>query len=56
MLLPSSAPTGKFAFVIICPIFFSSESHFVQPNVICPAPAVQAVPTFCRPADSIGYP
>ena len=26
---------------------FSSKSHFVQPNVVCPAPAV---PTFCTPA------
>jgi hypothetical protein len=25
----------------------SSKSHFVQPNVVCPAPAV---PTFCNPA------
>jgi hypothetical protein len=24
---------------------FSSKSYFVQPNVVCPAPAV---PTFCR--------
>jgi hypothetical protein len=29
---------------------FSSKSHFVQPNVVCPAPAVPAVPTFCTPA------
>ena len=28
---------------------FSSKSHFVQPNVVCPAPAVPAVPTFWSP-------
>ena len=28
----------------------SSKSHFVQPNVVCPAPAVPAVPTFWTPA------
>jgi hypothetical protein len=31
---------------------FSSKSHFVQPNVGCPVPAlpaVPAVPTFCTP-------
>ena len=32
-----------FALAIICPIIFSSKSHFVQPNVVCPEPAV---PTF----------
>ena len=31
---------------IICPIISSSKSHFVQPNVVCPA---HAVPTFCTP-------
>ena len=28
---------------------FPSTSHFVQPNVVCPAPAVPAVPTFWSP-------
>jgi hypothetical protein len=31
----------------------SSKSYFVQPNVVCPAPAVPAVPTFCTPAMNI---
>ena len=35
-----------FALAIICPICFPSKSHFVQPNVVCPAPAV---PTFWTP-------
>ena len=28
---------------------FSSKSHFVQQNVVCPAPVVPAVPTFWTP-------
>jgi hypothetical protein len=32
---------------------FSSKSHFVHPNVVCPAPAVPAVPTFWSPVHSI---
>ena len=39
-----------FALDIICPICFPSKSHFVQPNVVCLAPAVPAVPTFWSPA------
>ena len=38
-----------FALAIICPKNILYKSHFVQPNVVCPAPAVPAVPTFCTP-------
>ena len=35
---------------------FSSKSHFVQPNVVCLAPAVAAVPTFWSPvADTLEF-
>ena len=37
---------GIFTLAIICPIIFSSISHFVQPNVVCPVALVTAVPTF----------
>jgi hypothetical protein len=33
---------------------FSSKSYFVQPDEVCLAPAVQAVPTFCTPAGGVG--
>ena len=33
----------------------SSKSHFVQPNVLCPAPAVPAVPTFWTPVGRFDY-
>jgi hypothetical protein len=41
-----------FTLAIICPIISSSKSHFVQPNAVCPAPAVPAVQTFWNPAHS----
>ena len=44
-----------FALAIICPKFSSSKSHFVQPNVICPAPAVPAVPTFWTPDQNLSF-
>ena len=34
---------------------FSSKSHFVQPNVVCLAPAVPAVPTFCTPDEQHSF-
>ena len=42
-----------FALAIICKKKLH-KSHFVQPNVVCPAPAVPAVPTFCTPAQELG--
>ena len=39
-----------FALTIICPIIFSSKSHFVQPNVVSPVLMLPAVPTFWTPA------
>jgi hypothetical protein len=38
-----------FALAMIYPFSPPSKSHFVQPNVVCPAPAVPAVPTFWTP-------
>jgi hypothetical protein len=39
-----------FALAMICPFSPPYKSHFVQPNVVCPAQAVPAVPTFWTPA------
>ena len=45
----SSVRQDFFTLAIICPIISSSKVHFVQPNVVCPVPAVPAVPTFKTP-------
>jgi hypothetical protein len=40
---------SEFGGFVLRSVIFSSKSHFVQPNVVCPAPAVPVVPTFCTP-------
>jgi hypothetical protein len=47
-----SARKDFFALAMICPFSPPSKSHFVQPNVVCPAPVVPAVPTFWTPASN----
>jgi hypothetical protein len=44
-----------FALAMICPFSPPSKSHFVQLNVVCPAPAVPAVPTFWTPGGGAKY-